>query len=252
MGRARRRSCAMADPWRPSSSPSPGRQADDRLDRGSARQPQRLADAGLRTQDRFGLASARADFAARIKAPAPPRARWRRRRGGPATAADRQWRRRRAHHRRSLRASVGGRQGHDDAQRRQHFGQDRRERADRNDAAAAHLPQSAAALGRAAAEPHARPGPCAKAGRHRADRPRHRAGIVRHAGQCLSRPQTGQDLARACASDADLLDVAALLWAMAQQIEDGDSTQAQRDLRAAGQACARRSSAARAIRKSRS
>ncbi len=37
-------------------------------------------------------------------------------------------------------------------------------------------------------------------------------------------------------SDADLLDVAALLWAMAQQIEDGDSTQAQRDLRAAEQA----------------
>ena len=37
-------------------------------------------------------------------------------------------------------------------------------------------------------------------------------------------------------SDADLIDVAAMLWAMAQQIEDGDSTQAQRDLRAAEQA----------------
>jgi uncharacterized protein (TIGR02302 family) len=37
-------------------------------------------------------------------------------------------------------------------------------------------------------------------------------------------------------SDADLLDVAALLWAMAQQIEDGDATQAERDLRAAEQA----------------
>jgi len=36
--------------------------------------------------------------------------------------------------------------------------------------------------------------------------------------------------------DADLLDVAALLWAMAQQIEDGDATQAERDLRAAEQA----------------
>ncbi len=37
-------------------------------------------------------------------------------------------------------------------------------------------------------------------------------------------------------SDADLLDVAAMLWAMAQQIEDGDASQAQRDLRAAEQA----------------
>ena len=37
-------------------------------------------------------------------------------------------------------------------------------------------------------------------------------------------------------SDADLLDVAAFLWAMAQQIEDGDATQAERDLRAAEQA----------------
>jgi uncharacterized protein (TIGR02302 family) len=37
-------------------------------------------------------------------------------------------------------------------------------------------------------------------------------------------------------SDADLLDVAAVLWAMAQQIEDGDASQAERDLRAAEQA----------------
>ena len=37
-------------------------------------------------------------------------------------------------------------------------------------------------------------------------------------------------------SDADLLDVAAMLWAMAQQIEDGDASQAERDLRAAEQA----------------
>ncbi len=37
-------------------------------------------------------------------------------------------------------------------------------------------------------------------------------------------------------SDADLIDVAALLWAMAQQIEDGDASQAERDLRAAEQA----------------
>src|SRR5262249_43543204 len=35
--------------------------------------------------------------------------------------------------------------------------------------------------------------------------------------------------------DADLLDVAALLWAMAQQLEDGDASQAERDLRAAEQ-----------------
>ncbi|HEX9169730.1 MAG TPA: TIGR02302 family protein, partial [Roseiarcus sp.] len=37
-------------------------------------------------------------------------------------------------------------------------------------------------------------------------------------------------------SDADLLDVAAMLWAMAQQIEDGDASQSERDLRAAEQA----------------
>jgi uncharacterized protein (TIGR02302 family) len=37
-------------------------------------------------------------------------------------------------------------------------------------------------------------------------------------------------------SDADLLSVAALLWAMAQQIEDGDASQAERDLRAAEKA----------------
>jgi uncharacterized protein (TIGR02302 family) len=36
-------------------------------------------------------------------------------------------------------------------------------------------------------------------------------------------------------SDSDLLDVAALLWAMAQQLEDGDASQAERDLRAAEQ-----------------
>jgi uncharacterized protein (TIGR02302 family) len=36
--------------------------------------------------------------------------------------------------------------------------------------------------------------------------------------------------------DADLLDVAAMLWAMAQQIENGDASQAERDLRAAEQA----------------
>jgi len=36
--------------------------------------------------------------------------------------------------------------------------------------------------------------------------------------------------------DADLLDVAAMLWAMAQQIEDGDASQVERDLRAAEQA----------------
>ena len=49
----------------------------------------------------------------------------------------------------------------------------------------------------------------------------------------LKQARTSLEHAR---SDADLLDVAALLWAMAQQIEDGDFTQAQRDLRAAEQA----------------
>jgi uncharacterized protein (TIGR02302 family) len=37
-------------------------------------------------------------------------------------------------------------------------------------------------------------------------------------------------------SDAELLDVAALLWAMAQQIENGDASKSERDLRAAEQA----------------
>ena len=37
-------------------------------------------------------------------------------------------------------------------------------------------------------------------------------------------------------SDAELLDAAALLWTMAQQIEDGDASKAERDLRAAEQA----------------
>ncbi len=37
-------------------------------------------------------------------------------------------------------------------------------------------------------------------------------------------------------SDADLLDVAAMLWAMAQQLENGDASKAERDLRTAEQA----------------
>jgi uncharacterized protein (TIGR02302 family) len=37
-------------------------------------------------------------------------------------------------------------------------------------------------------------------------------------------------------TDAELLDVAALLWAMAQQLENGDTSKAERDLRAAEQA----------------
>jgi uncharacterized protein (TIGR02302 family) len=49
----------------------------------------------------------------------------------------------------------------------------------------------------------------------------------------LKHAKTSLDHAK---GDADLLDVAALLWAMAQQIEDGDATQAERDLRAAEQA----------------
>ena len=96
-----------------------------------------------RTSDRFGLASARADFARphegagpapRTLAP-PPQAALQL----PPTAngvGDAQ------HDRRPLRAPLGGRQGDDDAERGQRFGQDRRERADRGDAAAANLPQS--------------------------------------------------------------------------------------------------------------
>ncbi|HVP98029.1 MAG TPA: TIGR02302 family protein [Roseiarcus sp.] len=41
---------------------------------------------------------------------------------------------------------------------------------------------------------------------------------------------------RAARTDADLLDVAAMLWALAQQIEDGDMSKAAKDLRAAEQA----------------
>ena len=51
----------------------------------------------------------------------------------------------------------------------------------------------------------------------------------------LGLKQANSSLANAH-SDADLIDVAALLWAMAQQIEDGDASQAERDLRAAEQA----------------
>ena len=40
----------------------------------------------------------------------------------------------------------------------------------------------------------------------------------------LKQARTSLDHAR---NDADLLDVAALLWAMAQQLENGDATQAQ-------------------------
>ena len=49
----------------------------------------------------------------------------------------------------------------------------------------------------------------------------------------LKQARTALDGAR---SDADLLDVAQLLWTMALQIEEGDSTKAQRDLRAAEEA----------------
>ena len=49
----------------------------------------------------------------------------------------------------------------------------------------------------------------------------------------LKEAQTSLAAAR---SDAELLDVAAFLWAMAQRIEDGDASQAERDLRAAEQA----------------
>ena len=40
----------------------------------------------------------------------------------------------------------------------------------------------------------------------------------------------------AARADADLIDVAALLWTIAQQIEDGDVSRAERDLRAAEKA----------------
>ncbi len=49
----------------------------------------------------------------------------------------------------------------------------------------------------------------------------------------LKQAKTSLERAR---SDADLLDVAALLWAMAQQLEDGDASKSARDLRAAEQA----------------
>ncbi len=49
----------------------------------------------------------------------------------------------------------------------------------------------------------------------------------------LKQAKTSLEHAR---SDADLLDVAALLWAMAQQLENGDASKAERDLRAAEQA----------------
>jgi uncharacterized protein (TIGR02302 family) len=51
----------------------------------------------------------------------------------------------------------------------------------------------------------------------------------------LGLKQAGASL-HSAKSDADLLDVAAMLWAMAQQLEDGGASQAERDLRAAEQA----------------
>ena len=116
----------------------PGRQSDDCLDRGPARQSYRHADARLQdpgsiwARQRSGglLSPARGSRSrpAYAGAAAP---------GGPAAAANRQWRRRRAYDRRPLGAPLGGRQGDDAADRSQHFGQDRRQRADRSDAAAA-------------------------------------------------------------------------------------------------------------------
>ena len=130
-----------------------------------------------------------------------------------------------------------GAQGHDAAQRGQHFGQDRRERADRGDAAAANLPQSAGArAGRTASRPRSRPRQCAKAGRDGAD------GLAiapelfdTPANIYLGLKQANASL-HGAKSDADLLDVAAMLWAMALEIENGDASQAERDLRAAEQA----------------
>ena len=106
-----------------------GRQSDDRLDRGPARQPQRHADARLQdarsiwARQRSGglLSPARGSRSCPAYTGAAAA-------GGPATAADRQWRRRRAYDRRSLGAPLGGREGDDAADRRQHFGQDGRER----------------------------------------------------------------------------------------------------------------------------
>jgi uncharacterized protein (TIGR02302 family) len=49
----------------------------------------------------------------------------------------------------------------------------------------------------------------------------------------LKQARTSLERAR---SDADLLDVAAMLWAMAQQLENGDASKAERDLRAAEKA----------------
>ena len=64
-----------------------------------------------------------------------------------------------------------------------------------------------------------------------------RARTLRHQGQRsisgLRQARTALDGAR---TDADLLDVAQLLWTIALQVEDGDSTEAQRDLRAAEEA----------------
>ena len=112
------------------------RRSDDRDDRGSARQYQRVADARLPRQrsvwadQRQGGLCPSAGGVRPAQAHACAAAA-----SGPATAADRQRRRRRAHDRRPLRAPLGGRQGDDDAERDQRFGQDRPERADRGDAA---------------------------------------------------------------------------------------------------------------------
>ena len=236
-----------ANPPRSPSSPShAGWRADDLVstEDPAASQPHRLADTGLhgdpgsiRARQRPGglrPPAPRLRSSAAHAGPAAP--------GGPATAADGQRRRRRAHDRRSLRASVGGRQGDDAAQRRQHFGQDRRERPDRNDAAAAHLPQPSRARWSEQRrdlilDPDTAP---KRAGFETApDRASSiSAGIVfdTPANIYLGLKQAKTSLEHAQQRRCELLDVAALLWAMAQQIEDGDASQAERDLRAAEQA----------------
>ena len=135
-----------------------------------------------RIEDRYGITSARAEFAlppdSSGKAPRslaqPPR-------GRPRDRRHRHRNRRGERDGRSFRAPVGRRQGDDDAERDQRLGQDGQEPAGRSDPAAAALPQSARpGAGRGAPRSHPRSGPCPQTRRGGADRPRRRPGTVRH------------------------------------------------------------------------
>ncbi len=192
-----------------------------------------------RIEDRYGIASARADFALPPdpsgKRAAEPRS------GASGRARDRRHRhrnRRGERDARSLRAPVGGRQGDHDSRARPAS----RARQARARPVEVILPQRPFhnPLARALVEerrdlildPDHAPKRIEAALTGLAVAPE-LFGTPAGVYLGLRQAKASLDGAR---TDADLLEVAQLLWTMALKIEDGDATQAQRDLRAAEQA----------------